>query len=328
VTVAVPVLNGRPLLEEVLEAVRGQRVHRPLELLVADSGSTDGSRALATAAGARVIDVPPEEFSHGATRNRLAAEASGTHVAFLTQDAVPADEHWLRRLLEGFALADDVALVFGPYRARPGASPVIRRELEAFFSAFSPDGRPRVDRADSAREGGGLGRRAYFTDANGCIDRAAWERVPFRDVSYAEDQLLAKDLLQAGYAKAYHPAAVVIHSHDYPTVKLFQRCFDEWRALREIHEHVAPAGPLRTGLIVQRAVRDDLEFMRREQTTGAALLVGAARSLRHHAIRAAGAALGSRAERLPPWLRRRCSLEGRAGFSPVGPTPATNGGGR
>lgn len=313
VTVAIPVLNGGALFGHVLEAVRGQRLDRPVDLLIADSGSTDGSRELAESAGARMIDVPPGEFSHGDTRNRLAEEARGTHVAFLTQDSVPADEAWLERLLEGFTLAGDVALAFGPYRARPGASPAVRRELDSLFQAFAPDGRPRVDRADSPNEGPGLGRRPFFTDANGCISRAAWTRVPFRRVPYAEDQALALDLLAAGYAKAYLPAAAVIHSHDYPPLTLFRRCFDEWRALREIHGHVAPAGPVQAGLVVQRAVRDDVEMLQAEGAPRAALVRGGAESLRHHCLRATGAALGSRADRLPAWLRRRMSLEGRSG---------------
>jgi GT2 family glycosyltransferase len=317
VTVAVPVFNGGPLFEQVLRAIRSQKQDRPVELLVADSGSSDGSRARADAAGARVLDVPPGSYSHGGTRNLLAREATGTHVAFLTQDSVPADERWLQRLLEGFGLADDVALVFGPYRARPGASPMVRRELEGFFASFSPDGRPRIDHGHSPDEGAGMGRRAYFTDANGCVARAALERVPFRDVPYAEDHVLARDLLGAGYAKVYHPGAAVVHSHEYAPLQLFRRCFDEWRALREIHGYSAPAGPLRMGLAVQREVRDDLQLMRREGTSGVALLLGAGVSLRHQAIRAAGAALGSRAESLPPWLRGRCSLERRETFEPV-----------
>ena len=129
VTVAIPTRNGGGLLRAVLRAVRRQRVDRDVEVMVADSGSLDGSRELARRYGAIVVDIPPGEFSHGGTRNLLVRCSSGSHVALLTQDAVPADEHWLARLLEGFDVADDVGLVFGRYRARMGASVMVRREL-------------------------------------------------------------------------------------------------------------------------------------------------------------------------------------------------------
>ncbi len=82
-----------------------------------DSGSTDGSLQLARGHGARVLEIAPEHFTHGGTRNLLMSEARGAHVALLTQDSEPADERWLERLLGGFELAADVALVYGPYRA-------------------------------------------------------------------------------------------------------------------------------------------------------------------------------------------------------------------
>ena len=200
VTVAIPVLNGGRVLEQTLEAVRSQRVERALQVLVADSGSTDGSVEMARRHGAEVAAVARGSFSHGATRNLLMERAQGTHVAFLTQDSTPADERWLARLLEGFSLADGIALVCGPYLPRPGATPMVKRELEAWFGSFSPDGLPRVDRMGSALSAADRRRSAFFSDANGCVARWAWERVPFRRVDYAEDQLLARDMLAAGYA--------------------------------------------------------------------------------------------------------------------------------
>jgi glycosyltransferase involved in cell wall biosynthesis len=313
VTVAIPVLDGGRMLGETLDAVRGQRLDGELELLVADSGSTDGSRERAVRAGARVIDVARAEFSHGGTRNLLAAEARGGHVAFLTQDATPADDRWLARLMEAFGLADDVGIVFGPYRPRPGSSPMVRRELADWFGSFSPDGAPRVDQPGEQPDSrSDADRRRFFTDANGCVARRAWEQVPFRAVSYAEDQMLASDMLSAGWAKAYHPAAAVIHSHDYPPGRLLRRSFDESRALAEVHAHRAHGGPRRIGLVVQRNVRDDLAFARREGGSAGAGL--AARSLGYHAARTVGSVLGSRADRLPPRLQALLSLERRAGF--------------
>ena len=54
--------------------------------------------------------------------------AAGDHVAFLTQDAIPAHSRWLSNLLSGFKLAEQVALVFGPYLPRPEASHMMGRE--------------------------------------------------------------------------------------------------------------------------------------------------------------------------------------------------------
>src|SRR5215475_2730683 len=92
VTVAIPVLNGAEYLDEVLGAVRSQDVEREVELLVVDSGSTDGSLEIAERHAARVHEIPKSEFSHGGTRNLMMRLAQGEHVAFLTQDATPAHE--------------------------------------------------------------------------------------------------------------------------------------------------------------------------------------------------------------------------------------------
>ena len=59
--------------------------------------------------------------------------------------------------------------------------------------------------------------------------------VPFRRVAYAEDHLLAQDMLRAGYAKVYVPDAAVVHSHEYSTWQWLRRSFDEARAMREVY---------------------------------------------------------------------------------------------
>ena len=320
VTVALPVRNGGPRLAAVLRAVREQDTARAVELLVCDSGSTDGSAAVARAHGARVLSIAPSEFSHGATRNLLARESAGAHVVFLTQDAVPASPRWLESLLAPFGAASDVALAFGPYVPRPGATPMTARELEAFFASF---GGPRVDRLAGGERSLGprhlLGARGFFTDANGAVARDAWERVPFRDVPYAEDQQLAVDMLRAGYAKAFVPDAAVEHSHEYGAVDRLRRCFDEWRALREIYGFVEPLRLTTVRDAVLAPAKADVRWARARGCAGSPRAAArlAARATLHHAARTAGAALGSRHDRLPAGVRRRLSLESRATFSPI-----------
>lgn len=267
VTVALPVLDGGPLLGEVLAAVRAQEVDRPVELLVIDSGSSDGSVALARRHGARVVEIPRAEFGHGRTRNRLMELSTGDHVAFLTQDSTPAHARWLAALLAGFA--GDVALVFGPQRPRPDASPMVRRELLELFERIDPGG-------------------PFFSSANGAVARWAWERVPFRDVAYGEDHALARDMRAAGFAKAYAPEAEVLHSHDHPPLRAFKRYFDDFRALSRVNGLREPLTPRYVAARVRNDVAADRAFMRRE-----GLPVQTARSLAHHVARALGRSLGT-----------------------------------
>jgi glycosyltransferase involved in cell wall biosynthesis len=320
VSVAIPVRDGASVLERTLAAVGAQRLGQPasLELLVCDSGSRDGSVALARRSGAEVIEIAPDSFSHGGTRNLLMERSHGDYVAFLTQDAVPADEYWLLRLLEGFALADDVALTFGPYRPRPDASPIVSRELIEWFRSFSPAGSPRIDRLDSserriqARKL--LGPRGFFTDANGAVARAAWDVVPFRQVPYAEDHVLAHDMLRAGYAKVFLPAAAVVHSHDYSLWGWLRRSFDEARAMQDVYGWVEPLDARIIALNVWGLVGADWRWARSQPNLAlgpATTLPLLGRSTMHHLARTAGAVLGSRAGRLPPALVRRLSLERR-----------------
>ena len=316
VTVALPGRNGGAMLDEVLSAVRAQGLPgaTSLELVVCDSGSTDGSVAVARRHGAQVIEIAPGEFSHGATRNLLMERSQGDHVAFLTQDARPAGEQWLARLLSGFQLADDVALVYGPYIPRPEASPFVARELIEWFGSLSPDGTPRLDRlADDARElppAELLGPRGFFTDANGCVARAAWESVPFRPVAYAEDHALAHDMLRAGYAKVYVPDARVIHSHEYSNWDWLRRSFDEARAMHEIYGVDPPGRWRRVAAGVWGLVGADMRWARRSGRPARPLrLLG--QSVALHTMRGAGTLLGSRAHRLPAAATRRFSLEGR-----------------
>ena len=319
VTVAIPTRDGGELLVRTLAALAAQTIKH--ELLVCDSGSTDASVEIAQSYGARVLEIAPHSFSHGGARNLLMGEARSARVALLTQDAEPADERWLERLLGGFELADDVAVVYGPYRPRADAAAPVRMELEQWFTSLSPDGRPRVERLREDERSLPavelIGRRGFLSDANACVARAAWERVPFRDVPYAEDRALALDMLRAGYAKAFVPQAAVIHSHTYTASQQLRRSFDEWRGLSEVYGWREPASPAHL-LRRMRGVlgRTRAELIREGVPGGRRLTTLAAVGV-HELVCLSGAVLGSRAAQLPPQARRRLSLEGRAGFAPL-----------
>src|SRR5204863_6656761 len=142
-------------------------------------------------------------------------------------------------------------------------------------------------------------------DANACIARAAWQRVPFREIPYAEDRALALDMLRAGYAKAYVPDAVVLHSHEYTAAQQLRRCFDEWRGLLEVYGWREPASPAHQLRQLRGEIGRASRALRGEQLPAPARWAALAGVARPHLLCRTGALLGSRADRLRPGVRRR-----------------------
>ncbi len=85
VSVIVPTWNEADYLPALLESIHGQTVP-PMEVLIADSGSTDGTPAAAQAAGARVLEG--ERKGPGEGRNRGARAAVGDVLVFADADCV------------------------------------------------------------------------------------------------------------------------------------------------------------------------------------------------------------------------------------------------
>lgn len=94
VSCIVPVFNGERYLGQALDSILGQ-TYRPIEVIVADDGSTDGSRAIAERHGGAVRWVSQSTAGPAATRNLGAREARGDLLAFLD-----ADDLWTPEKLE------------------------------------------------------------------------------------------------------------------------------------------------------------------------------------------------------------------------------------
>lgn len=325
ISVVIPVKDGERYLKELLDALAREGAD---EVLVIDSGSTDRSLEIArAAAGVELLEISPDEFGHGRTRNLGAERASGEVVAFLTQDATP-QPGWLDAIRAGFALDERVGAVFGPHLPRADTSPMIARELERHFAGFAAaDGGPALQ---------GPGDEPFLSNVNAAYRRDCWEQIRFRDVAYSEDQAFGRDLLAAGWLKAYVPAMGVLHAHDYGALEFMRRYFDEYRGLRATTGHVEAFHPIAALRTARAETAADLRWMKERGVPAGERARWAARAGVHHGGRRVFSALGSRADRLPAGMRERLSLEGRddgaataavdpAGLAGAPPVPAPRG---
>lgn len=168
----------------------------------------------------RVYHISKREFDHGKTR-REAVKKSGTEIfVMMTQDAMPADELLLEKLIAPLA-EKDVAVSYARQLPREDAGPV-----ERFTRAFNYPAESRIKSADDISE---LGIKTFFC-SNVC---AAYRRDIYdkqggfvRRAIFNEDMIYAAGCIKAGYRIAYAADARVLHSHQYTNKEQFHRNFD------------------------------------------------------------------------------------------------------
>ncbi|HPY40288.1 MAG TPA: glycosyltransferase, partial [Thiolinea sp.] len=246
-SVVIPTLNGGDLLLRVVDAVLTQQAPWPFDLLVIDSGSTDGSLEQLQAKGVRIHSIPQAEFSHGGTRNLGVELTAGEYVAFLTQDALPADDAWLFGLVSMLEREPQAAGAFGRHLAYPEASSFVKRDLEAHFNNLARQ--PLYLDKDTDAESFALNEAAwrqvlhFYSDNNSCLRRSVWEQIPYPVIDYGEDQVWADLIIKAGYKKAYALNAKVYHSHDYDQQQTFERSQIEAKFFYEQFGYLLLAGP-------------------------------------------------------------------------------------
>lgn len=238
VSIVIPTKNGGDRLEEVLKAVFSQKTKYEYEVICVDSGSTDGTLDVIRRFPCRLYQIPPEEFGHGRTRNYGAGKGSGTYIMFLTQDALPVNENWLEAMIDAMEQDEAIAGGFGIHYPYPDCNILDKRDLPRHFRNFGEDNKVFYidDKARYYEDKGYQQYLAFFSDNNSCLRRSVWERIPYQDVDFAEDQIWARQILEAGYKKVYCPHSAVYHSHNYPLKTYFHRYYDEFKGIYRVYQ--------------------------------------------------------------------------------------------
>lgn len=119
VSVVVPLYNGEAYVEEAVRSALGQS-YRPLEVVVVDDGSADGSTAIIeTIRDSRLRLIRQRNAGVAAARNRGVAASEGDVVAFLDQDDTWCPE---KLALQIPRFEDDTVAVVGSLLAYQGPS--------------------------------------------------------------------------------------------------------------------------------------------------------------------------------------------------------------
>jgi len=319
-SIIILVKNGARYLSEVLAAVADQTTDIDVQIVAIDSGSVDGSLAILESYGVETVEIPPETFNHGETRNFGAqlTRKETEYLVYLTQDATPADEYWLDRLLAPLRSDPQVAGAFSRHIARSGSSPALVRQLtERWQTGQTVRMVKELPLDRSVYERNKLDY-VYFSDTSSVIRRSVWEQIPFPPTGFGEDAAWADLALLAGQKIVFEPSSAVLHSHDFPIIEHLRQNVDHYGGMRSLFPEQVDLSWrdwARAFLAIPREVMADWRFLHDHPRFRDAHILRRARWVIHsplwHIAATLGAWLGSQQARLPAWTRRSLSRQER-----------------
>ncbi len=186
------------------------------ELIVIDSGSTDGSQELIRAAKpAHFVQITPAEYNPSRVMNHGMHLARANSCVFLNADATPQGRNWLRPLFDALQ-NPGVAACFGRQIPRPDCHAVFACDYDRCFGP----------RRESARWD------HFFSMVSSGLRKDTWTRRGFReDLQYAEDDEYTRWCKAQGLEVLYVPDSVAMHSHNYTPEQARKRSFGDARAI-------------------------------------------------------------------------------------------------
>jgi 2-desacetyl-2-hydroxyethyl bacteriochlorophyllide A dehydrogenase len=216
-SVVIRAFNEERWLPEVMEALARQR-YRDFEVVLVDSGSIDRTREIAAAGGARIVRLRSEDFTFGHSLNVGIEAARGALIAIVSAHAIPADEHWLEKLVAPLR-RDDVAMVYGGQRGHAISKFAEARDFERMFPTTPHE---KTDPDDP-----------FANNANSAVRRDLWEQHPFDEgLPGLEDMEWAKYWMERGRKVLYEPDACIIHVHTETWAQVRRRYYREGMAAR------------------------------------------------------------------------------------------------
>ncbi|MCH9651252.1 MAG: glycosyltransferase family 2 protein [Deltaproteobacteria bacterium] len=217
VSFIIPTLNASAHLPACLTSIRNQSLPtEDVEILVADGGSTDGTRDLAVSFGARVLD---NELKLAEAGKELAfREARGEFLALLDADNEIDSPHWLSTALRGLHRYPE-ALGFESYYLPHPSDSRLNHYLTALLQISDPYARSLAEPLEALKrddDGVELFRLpasgGYPTGANGFVFHRRRLQEIESDIGYHEASFFPA-LMRAGRTHLVKAEGCGIYHH-------------------------------------------------------------------------------------------------------------------
>lgn len=211
-SVVIPVKNAGPEFAYLLKTLKNQNGFREIEIVIVDSGSTDGSVDVAHEFGAKVISIAPEDFTHSYARNLGADNATGDLLFFTVQDALPGSPSTLYEMAS-VMFNHDVAAVSCAETPREDSDFYYRQGCWNHYEFLQVNQGDRIMAMPKRDDQISLRKNAQLSDIACLISRDLFMQYHYRR-GYAEDLDLGLRLIHDDYKIAFLGSMRMIHSHN------------------------------------------------------------------------------------------------------------------
>lgn len=216
-TVVIITKNQRPYLERSLPAIAAQKgVPGRVEVIVVDSGSTDGAQDVVRHYGAHVLAKNAAPFNYARAYNAGATVGTGRYIVRLSGDAIPIHTDWLAQLLAPMESDSTVGVTWGTQQLPPGLKNPMEHLCQHLYGYDKTEASPR--RRD---------RTCTVLGCNMATRRDLWAQNPFPEIPQAEDYAYFHRLIQCGFVGTFVPGATVLHGHEESLPRAMYRSFQQ-----------------------------------------------------------------------------------------------------
>jgi glycosyltransferase involved in cell wall biosynthesis len=227
ISVVIPTKNAGNNFRPLLRKMKLQKGLKEIEIIVVDSGSTDGTTRIAHDEGAEVLEIAPEEFTHAYSRNRGAELATGDLILFFVQDALPLSDRWLWEMTATL-VNNDVAAVSCAEYPRSDCDLFYRCLMWNHYRSLHLDKDRFLSLDKSCSSHHGMRANGQLSDIAALIRKDIFIRYRFK-TSFAEDLDLGIRLIKDGYRIGFLHRTRVLHSHNRPPYYYMKRAFVDAR---------------------------------------------------------------------------------------------------
>jgi len=226
------VLRTKTRETEVLDVIKllfdQDRV--PDEIVIVDSGSAPeilaGLEELRRTAPAgcelRVHPIPPKTYQSARALNQGLGWSRFEYVGIISQDALPADRHYLSALTGALDADPTLAGAYGRQILKDHYDPLGEKDL---LKTYPPESRDQV------------APECWFVNTCSIVRKSVWQRHPFAEAAHiTEDHEWARWAQSNGYKVRYEARAIVRHYHHYRTFsEVWSRYYEETEGLSIVY---------------------------------------------------------------------------------------------